>query len=264
VPHRDLVLSPDHAVFVDDVLIPVHLLVNGATVRRLPEAGVVEYYHIELDSHDLLLAEGLPTESYLDTGNRGVFAGEATRELHPDLLASASARAWDGRACAELLLGGVRVDAVRAGLRGRAEALGFALTDRPGLRVLADGRVLAARAEGERVRVAVPAGTRMLRLLSGSFIPDELDPRAGDRRRLGVAVAAVRVDGRALDAACFGAGFHPPEADGGRRWRWTDGAAQVLLPACDRACVVDMELDAPGRHYWLAPDRDCAGAALSG
>ncbi len=31
------------------------------------------YWHLELPHHDLILAEGLSAESYLDTGNRGAF-----------------------------------------------------------------------------------------------------------------------------------------------------------------------------------------------
>jgi hypothetical protein len=34
---------------------------------------VADYVHVELDRHDILLAEGLPAESYLDTGNRAAF-----------------------------------------------------------------------------------------------------------------------------------------------------------------------------------------------
>ena len=77
-PGRDLLLSPDHAVLVEGVLIPVRYLVNGATIRQ-EWADAITYLHVELDGHDVLLAEGLPCESYLDTGNRGAFApGVAT------------------------------------------------------------------------------------------------------------------------------------------------------------------------------------------
>jgi collagen type I alpha len=69
LPVQDLVLSPEHAVYHDGVMIPVHCLVNGATIRQLP-VDFVSYYHVELPHHDVLLAEGLPAESYLDTGNR--------------------------------------------------------------------------------------------------------------------------------------------------------------------------------------------------
>jgi hypothetical protein len=76
-PRRDLVLSPDHAVFVDGVLIPAQYLVNGSTIARQP-AATVTYWHVELPAHGVLLAEGLPCESYLDTGNRSAFAESAT------------------------------------------------------------------------------------------------------------------------------------------------------------------------------------------
>jgi len=82
-PYRDLWLSPDHAVFIDDILIPVKYLVNGATIAQMPVDNVT-YYHIELDRHDVLLAEGLPVESYLDTGDRADFIdGGGLVRLHP-------------------------------------------------------------------------------------------------------------------------------------------------------------------------------------
>ncbi len=77
LPHRDLLLSPEHAVAITDaaglVLIPVHRLLNGATIVSVRGAAQFDYYHVELDRHDVILAEGLPVESYLDTGNRHVF-----------------------------------------------------------------------------------------------------------------------------------------------------------------------------------------------
>ncbi len=68
LPARDLFVSPDHAIFIaaDGVLIPARYLVNGATITAMPVAWV-EYHHVELATHDILLAEGLPAESYLDT-----------------------------------------------------------------------------------------------------------------------------------------------------------------------------------------------------
>jgi len=72
VPHRDLLLSPDHAVLVGEVLIPVRYLINGATIAQV-EMDAVTYWHVELPRHEVLLAEGLTCESYLDTGNRFTF-----------------------------------------------------------------------------------------------------------------------------------------------------------------------------------------------
>jgi parallel beta-helix repeat protein len=72
-PSRDLLLSPDHAIFAEGVLIPVKYLVNGDTIRQIDVAAVT-YYHVELPAHAAILAEGLPVESYLDTGDRAAFA----------------------------------------------------------------------------------------------------------------------------------------------------------------------------------------------
>jgi hypothetical protein len=74
IPHRDLLVSPDHAIYVDGVLIPAKHLINGTTVVQDPGMEEAHYFHIELSEHDVLLAEGLTAESYLDTGNRDVFA----------------------------------------------------------------------------------------------------------------------------------------------------------------------------------------------
>ena len=66
-PRRDLLLSPDHAVYIDDVLIPIRYLVNGVSIVQ-QTVDAVTYWHVELPEHDVLLAEGLPAESFLDTG----------------------------------------------------------------------------------------------------------------------------------------------------------------------------------------------------
>ncbi len=120
-PKRNLYLSPDHAVFVDGVLIPVRYLLNAATVRQ-ENVSAVTYWHVELAAHGVLLAEGLPAESYLDTGNRSAFANSGTVVMaHPEF-----ARAvWATRACAPLVTaGGVR-DLVYRRLLAQALALGW-------------------------------------------------------------------------------------------------------------------------------------------
>ena len=72
MPHSEVWLSPDHAVFADGLLIPIKHLINGATIAQIPR-DTVTYFHVELARHAILMAEGLPAESYLDTGNRATF-----------------------------------------------------------------------------------------------------------------------------------------------------------------------------------------------
>jgi hypothetical protein len=118
-PRREMWLSPDHSVFIDDVLIPVRYLLNGVTLRQ-EAAAEVTYWHIELPAHEIVLAEGLPAESYLDTGNRSAFAnGGAVIVAHPDF----ARRVWHEAGCAPLVTEGPRRDAVYRRLLVQAAAL---------------------------------------------------------------------------------------------------------------------------------------------
>lgn len=90
VPRRDLFLSPDHAVFAEQVLIPVRYLINGDSIRQMSPTSAITYFHIELNRHRLVLAEGLPCETYLETGCRRMFEnGGVLVALHPDVTALA-------------------------------------------------------------------------------------------------------------------------------------------------------------------------------
>lgn len=114
LPARDLVLSPEHALFLDGHLVPVGVLVDGVSVVQ--EAWErVTYHHVELDRHDVILAEGLAAESYLDTGNRGQFSNAPVVALYPEFGAGSEA----AEACAPLLLAGRHLETLRAGLVAR-------------------------------------------------------------------------------------------------------------------------------------------------
>jgi hypothetical protein len=63
IPHRDLLVSPLQSVLVDGTLIPVRALINGRNILRDPMPPKPEYFHIALDTQDLVLAEGLPLEA---------------------------------------------------------------------------------------------------------------------------------------------------------------------------------------------------------
>jgi hypothetical protein len=125
VPGRDLFLSPDHAIFADEVLIPVKHLIGGAAIQQVA-AAVVLYLHIELAEHQILLAEGLPVESYLETGDRTSFSGGAMVRLHPEW--GDVAMFSEALAYAPIRVTGDEVDRVRARIadRCRDQALGGA------------------------------------------------------------------------------------------------------------------------------------------
>jgi hypothetical protein len=220
------VLSPDHAVFVDGALIPIRHLVNGATIVRERVAEIV-YWHIELATHDILLAEGLPAESYLDTGNRAAFANASVTSLRASFERD-PAQEWAERSCALLLEDGPLVAAARARLAVRAEALG---------RAPPVTRDAAVRRTGS-IRIPVAASTEIVRLVSPVRRP------AGDGRRLGAFVSRISIDGVdiALNDSRLSDGFHAMEAQGGARLRWTDGAATLAVGRAPKPRVMEVEV----------------------
>lgn len=119
VPCRDLLVSPDHALYLDGALVPADRLVDGAAIRQeAPAGGLVAYFHVELDRHDVIIADGTPAESWLDCGNRDQFEnGGMVVALHPAFAADAAAAG-----CAPRVLAGPRLDRIRLALAGRREA----------------------------------------------------------------------------------------------------------------------------------------------
>lgn len=233
LPSRDLWLSPDHAVCVtvmDEVLIPIKHLINGATVQQ-GARDTVTYWHVELDAHDILLANDLPAESFLDTGMRACFANGAEHAvLHPDF----TPLTLDDF-CRPLIQGGPIVDAVHQRLVARALSLGWTTTAEADLGLTVDGMRLTPEMDGPVAVFELPLQAREVRITSRRFVPEHTNMTCRDGRTLGVPVRRIGfVDGAGvihtipIDSDLLRDGFHFLEGTATDPWRWTNGNA--LLP----------------------------------
>ncbi|MBK1842423.1 Hint domain-containing protein [Azospirillum sp. YIM B02556] len=84
LPARDLYISPGHALLIGEYGVSARLLINGSSIRQVEAMEEIDYFHIELDSHDGMFAEGLPIETYLEADNRQAYDNAAEYEaLYP-------------------------------------------------------------------------------------------------------------------------------------------------------------------------------------
>ncbi len=265
VPHRDLLITQDHCVFVEGRLIPARMLVNGSSIIIDRAISSFTFYHVELETHGILLAEGLTTESYLDTGNRGNFANSAAPALRPDLMLNEAHNNWAEHAAAPLAVSREAVEPIWQTLLARAEKLRFKLasprpvtTEDPNLHLQTDAgqTIWPVRIRGNRYVFLLPPNSRSLRLKSRTCRPaDAIGPFVDDRRALGVLVGAVTFwsgrKGKTVDLAATLSGWHSNET---ASKLWTAGSAELPVSTADQAALLEVEVLAGGPYLLEAEE----------
>jgi antigen 43 len=278
LPRRDLLVTSEHCLLTEGHLIPARMLVNGGSITIAREITDFTYYHVELAQHAILLAEGLPAESYLDTGNRSNFANAEITALRPDFALNEAHKNWQQHAAAPLAVDRATVEPVWRALASRAAELdmlpakpdGFVSTD-PDLRlVTASGaEIRPVMVEGAVYTFALPAGTGAATLRSRTARPaDVVGPFLDDRRTLGVSVGQISLwAGRRQPVVVDNhltadlSGWHAPEASGTARWTAGNAALKLdhALPQ-DQPVLIRIEIVQAG-PYLSTADQPAAIAA---
>jgi Hint domain len=239
------------------VLIPAGLLVNGTTVAPV-EVEEISYWHVELDSHDILIANNLPAESYLAMGNRTFFA-----EARATFEALEGGERTYADFCRPVATDGPVLDFVRDRLTIQAQTLGWTPSRDADLHLLVDGEIHHPLAEGDAAVFLLCDSARDVRLVSNTFVPARIG--LGDNRELGVSLYGLAFEGSggearrvSLDDPRLAGGLHSDEATVGAHWRWTKGEL-VLDPQFWAGLTGHIALfvnhNAQTTRQWIPPAR---------
>ncbi len=251
VPFRDLYVTKGHSLLLDGVLIPVEFLINHRSIVWDDRGQEATLYHIELDSHDVLIANGAQAESYRDDGNRWLFHNANTGWNQPPK-----------DTCAPVLTGGRIVDAVWKRLLDRSGPRRIGpLTDDPDLYLLVDGvRTEAMLRHNKRFVFPLSRRPERVVIMSRAGAPQALG-LSRDPRPLGVALRSIalscgpRIKVMTADDSALTEGFHAFEPE--LNLRWTNGAALVpasLFEDWDKPIRLELHLD----RTTFYPDVDAA------
>ncbi|QCE33403.1 hypothetical protein FAI41_07325 [Acetobacteraceae bacterium] len=239
LPLRDLRVTSEHCFYFEGRFIPIRMLVNGFSIYYDTSLAHFEFFHIETEPHSIIRAEGVLTESWLNTEERREAVNLSNGITRLERIPS---RRWEKDAAAPLDVSHAFAENLWNDFKQRALSLGIVAQKNylpkfkkdPDLCLrLEDGMLLKAKnRRGNQYFFQIPAGKRAITLVSKKFRPSEsVGPWMDDRRQLGVLVGKMTV--------AIGQHFHAIEthyhAANMQGWdvvesspcRWTKGEAAL-------------------------------------
>lgn len=238
VPYKDMLITAEHCLFFENRFVPARMLVNGVSIFYDKSIRSYDYYHVETEHHSVITADGMLTESYLDTGNRRSF-----KQNGKVIGLGGATRNWVEDAAAPLGVDRSFAEPVFRALDERKHQVETTqketkvpdMTNDPDLHLMTEAGAIIRpiRRTAGQYSFMVPSHTKSVRIMSRASRPsDVIGPFVDDRRYLGVAVTELCL----LSAKCQYALMSQLWEDKPEGWYltgrsdclWTNGAA--LLP----------------------------------
>lgn len=242
VPYKDMLVTAEHCMFFMGKFVPVRMLVNGISIFYDKSISSYDYYHVETEEHSVITADGMMTESYLDTGNRSSFRQEGNVvALH------SVAKSWAEDAGAPLCVDRSFVEPLFRMLEWRENDLigcrirpeKSEITHNPDLHLItANGATIRPmRHSGQQYSFMLPPNTGSIRIVSRASRPvDAIGPFVDDRRYMGVAVSDVHLlSARQSYSITAHLQAQKPQGWHDTDWTdcaWTNGDAVLPLEGC--------------------------------
>ncbi|WP_395495864.1 Hint domain-containing protein [Acetobacter sp. KSO5] len=259
VPYKDMLITGDHCLFLEECFIPVRMLVNGRSIFFDRRLSSYTYYHVETPQHAIIRADGVLTESYLDTGNRNKFIQDSkVIKIHGHVKSEkkdANVPNPVARATVESLFVTLQARAMARGVPFTVSDA--ALRDDPDLRlVTSKGQVIRTmRVVKDKYLFMIPPGVNSVRILSRTRRPcDGPGPFVNDYRHLGVLVGSISLQSVKKNVQIT-SHLTTVDADG---WsvqeslpcRWTTGNAILPLPprVGDQCSILTLQVLACGPY----------------
>jgi hypothetical protein len=209
LPERDLTVSRDQGLFFDSVLVRAAALIDGVSIRFEP-ASPKRFVSLVLETHGVLVAEGMMLESFFDR--------DAPKHGRP-------------KPCAPVISEGMVLSTLRARLHARKLMVGYTILLLPDLIFGTGDKVITVTVVDGVATLDIPPGVTEAVLTTSTFIPAETDPASTDTSRRGIGISDILVDERlvAIDTVFARADLYrqgPMDT-----FTWTRGQSRLRLPA---------------------------------
>ncbi|WP_336947552.1 Hint domain-containing protein [Asaia sp. HN010] len=184
VPYKDLLITAEHCILLEGRFIPARMLVNGKSISYDKSFSSYTYYHLHIDEHSIVEADGLRTESYLATTDHDIDSSVPKKTW-----ADAAAPLDTSREFAQHWWSLVNE---RCGAGNRETTI----TTNPALVVSTDDgtTIYPLRSKNGVFVYNIPNGIKQLRVISKtSRMNDVVGPFFDDRRSLGILVSDITI-----------------------------------------------------------------------